>query len=95
MLQDSERGVNKLKLRDSIQAKITQIKSKDVDLKVSDHAIVRYLERIERLDIQAIRDKLVTNKLREFVATVGGNGTFPIDGGRVVIKDSTIITVEN
>lgn len=86
---------NKIHLRDSIQIKISQIKNKNVDLKVSDHAILRYLERIQGVDVQSVRDKLLTPKLKEFVATVGGNGTFPIEGGKVVIRDNTIITVEN
>lgn len=86
---------NKIHLRDSIQIKIAQIKNKDVELKVSDHAVLRYLERMEGVDVNSIRDKLLTPKLKEFVATVGGNGTFPIEGGKVIIRDNTIITVEN
>lgn len=57
------------------------------DLIVSEHAILRYLERTYSLDIEDIK-----KQLSEGLPT-GVNGKFPKDGKTYIIKNNTIITV--
>lgn len=62
-------------------------------IKISDHAIVRYLERQCGVDVEAIRKSILESKLPEWVATVGGSGKFPVNGYQVVLKDYTVVTI--
>lgn len=66
---------------------------KDRDLVVSEHAIVRYLERIETINPSDVPGKILTDKLREMVAKLG-NGTFPVEDFQVVVKNNVVITVK-
>lgn len=61
---------------------------------VSDHAVLRYLERVKGFDIDSIKDEMVTHELRVLVAGFGGEGEFPGPGCRFLLKDKTIITVK-
>jgi hypothetical protein len=59
---------------------------------VSDHAIVRYLERVQGIDIQAIRDTLLTDKVRAYIA-IAPSGTYPAgEGFRVRVKKGVLVT---
>lgn len=62
-------------------------------IKISDHAIVRYLERQAGIDIEAIRKSILESKLPDMVATLGGSGKFPVNGYQVVLKDYTVVTI--
>ncbi|HJT72652.1 MAG TPA: hypothetical protein VJ720_01515 [Chitinophaga sp.] len=66
---------------------------KDRDLIVSEHAIVRYLERVETVNPSEVPRKILTDKLREMVATLG-NGTYPVNDFLVVVKNNVVITVK-
>ena len=64
------------------------------EIKVSDHAIVRYLERIKGVDINAIKEEIVTDNIRKMVDTLGGAGIYPDRNHKVVMKNYTVVTVE-
>lgn len=61
---------------------------------VSDHAIVRYQERVKLLPVNEVREKLLSKDVVRFYETLG-DGTYPIGEGtiRVVITDGVIVTV--
>lgn len=77
-----------------LEEKIESIKKQSGQVTLSDHAILRYLERVEKVDVEAVRKKILTGQLKEFVAVVGNNGKFPIKGGKAIIKNGVIVTVE-
>lgn len=56
---------------------------------VTDHAVLRYLERAKGIDIAAIRDELghVVDKAIEM-----GAGAAVVDGVKYVLNDRTIVT---
>lgn len=61
--------------------------------RVTDHALVRYLERVKGLDVDAIRDEILTQRTIDAMAFVG-RGRVPIAPGVVaVVNDMTVITV--
>lgn len=60
---------------------------------ISDHAIVRYLERKAGFDIEAIRKSILESDLQAMVGALGGSGKFPINGYQVVLKDYTVVTI--
>jgi hypothetical protein len=62
--------------------------------RVSDHAVVRYIERVEGVDIVAIRKAILHPKIMEMVATLGGSGSFPHPDGYVIkMADGVVVTV--
>lgn len=67
------------------------------ELIVSDHAVLRYLERVKGLDIKALRQEILTDELKSLHTRLG-NGKYPIetgsDKGRAVINNNIIVTVE-
>lgn len=79
-----------------INITIFDLKTKvDKEIEVSEHAILRYLERVIGMDIEAIKDKICTKELKSMVEILGNNGTYPVDNFRVKMKDSTIVTILN
>jgi hypothetical protein len=68
-----------------------QLSSVSAEPRVSDHAVIRYLERMHGFSFEAVRKELLTpavvNAMRSGVGTVRTNrGTFRL-------KDCTIVTV--
>jgi predicted transcriptional regulator len=78
-----------LKLEENID------KIREKDLTVSDHAVVRYLERIEGLKVQDIKEKIKAS-IEEYVNTLGNTGKFPIgDGAQAIVEDNVVVTIVN
>lgn len=63
------------------------------EFRVSEHAIVRYFERVKGFNIDDIQKEILNDKIKEMTKTIGCNGTFPNNGFSVIIKDSTVTTV--
>ncbi len=61
--------------------------------KVTEHAIVRYFERVKGFNIAEIEKEILTDKIRGMAETLGGNGKYPNSGFEVVMKDFTVTTV--
>lgn len=60
---------------------------------VSDHAIVRYMERELDLDIQALKNTILTDELIAQMKTLGGNGKFKSGKLTIVIQNYLIKTI--
>ena len=75
-----------------MRLEIDKLRSTD-ELKVSEHAIVRYFERVKGFDIEQIEAEILSEKVRGFVEKLGGNGTYPNDWHQVVMKNKVVITV--
>ncbi len=64
---------------------------------VSDHALVRYLERIKGMDVGAAREEVCPQNVREQIETLG-NGEFPVehaDGSKhyLYVRGGVVTTV--
>lgn len=81
--------INKIQnLRDEIEKF-----DKNGKLKVSEHAIVRYLERVKGFDISEIEKEILTDEVITLVKKLGGNGVYPNKHFKVLIKNYTVTTV--
>jgi chromosome segregation ATPase len=58
---------------------------------VTDHAIVRYLERRFNIDIDDIKKEILSEELVTKVRALGGNCNYQ----GIVVKDNTVITVRD
>jgi hypothetical protein len=67
--------------------------SKTTRLKVSDHAIIRYFERVKGYNISEIEQEILNDKIKVMIETLGGNGTYPNDTYSIVMRDYTVTTI--
>ena len=59
---------------------------------ITNHAIIRYVQRVLKIDIEEIKDKILTDKVLDLHDKLG-NGKYPNDGFHVVIVDNFVKTV--
>lgn len=76
-----------------LKAEMDKLNGKE-NLKVSEHAIVRYFERIIGYNIEEIQDIILSDEVVALVEKLGGTGTFNCDGYSVVIKNYTVVTIK-
>jgi hypothetical protein len=61
--------------------------------KVSEHALLRYLERVKGIDIKSCEQEILNKKVLEMIETLGGNGSFPNENFKLVMKDNVVVTI--
>lgn len=60
---------------------------------VSEHAVLRYLERTMELDLKAVENEILTEETLRQYRTLG-NGKYPVSNGcKAVIKDNVVLTI--
>jgi len=82
----------KLQVIESIKSEMAKLNNSE-NIKVSEHAIVRYFERVKGYDIEQIEKDILSEQVLRLVATLGGNGSYPNDGFSVLMKNYTVTTV--
>jgi chromosome segregation ATPase len=63
------------------------------EIKVSEHAILRYLERVKGLDVSEIEKEILTQDVLGLIEKLGGSGKYPVNEFQIVMKDYTVTTV--
>ncbi len=73
--------------------KVNSVETKT--LKVSEHAILRYIERVSGIRIEEIEQKILSESLIKLVEKLDyNNGTYPMNEDfSVIIKDLTVVTI--
>lgn len=72
------------KLKDAEKAK---------KIHITDHALLRYIERILGIDVEQIRNEILTEETR-YQVFVLGDGKYPVNNDHyVIIRDNALITV--
>ncbi len=66
---------------------------KATDSQVSDHAVLRFLERVKGVDIEAIRNEILTPERKDLMRS--GCTAIKCDGYMLMINNYTVITVIN
>lgn len=80
-----------------IDAQLEKLQSEEAFIVVLDHAVIRYLERVEGMDIESLREKIIATE-REKILTLG-QGNFPTqtEEGKpfmLKVRNNTVITVQ-
>jgi hypothetical protein len=84
-------------LKQKIIAELEQeIKKLDspTDLTVSEHAYLRYFERVKGYDLEEIKNEILSDTVLALVEKLGGSGLFPNGDYRVVIRNNVVITIK-
>ena len=83
------------KLNNQIQKyknEIKQLSTSSDSLIVSEHAIIRYLQRVYALDLEKITQEIVLPSLSKKIKELG-SGTYRCDGYAVKVVDGVVVTV--
>lgn len=75
-----------------VEEKIQTLKGSHETIIISEHAIIRYLERVYGLDLEKIREEILPPPIAAQAKRIG-NGRYSITGHTVIIKDNVAITV--
>jgi predicted transcriptional regulator len=59
---------------------------------VSEHALLRYFERVLGFDLNDIKAKVIPEKTAELIAKLGP-GVYPVDGFKIKVKDNVVVTL--
>ena len=60
---------------------------------VSDHAVLRYLERVHLMDVEEIRTGMIDLKTQENMLFLG-DGRYPIGGGyQALVQGGVVVTI--
>ena len=78
----------------SLEQKINNLQNSD--LIVSEHAIIRYIERVIGINIEEIVEKIATEKMKKMVECCG-NGLYPSENGdfKLKINNNVVVTILN
>ena len=82
----------KLSMMQKYEEELQTIKERAKDLILSEHAILRYLERVYKLDTNKLYEEIVTQELKHNYARLG-NGSYSVQDCMVKIVDNVIVTV--
>lgn len=77
---------NKLRL---IEQEINNFAKEPV---ISEHALLRYIEREMGFDLEAIKNDILTSERKAMIKAMG-NGKYPIGKFRAVVKDMVIVSI--
>lgn len=82
----------KLQDIEKLKNEIDKLKNSE-SLKVSEHAIVRYFERVKGFNIEDVEKEILSEQVIKLAEQLGGNGKYPNEGFSVVMKNFTVTTV--
>jgi len=82
-----------LKRRQLKELKVKIDNYQEQDISVSDHAIVRYLERIKGLDIEEYKQEILSKEVLSLIEKLGNSGSYPNQDFQIVLKNGVVITV--
>ena len=88
-----EIGSKKMYMNELLQ-KLRSLQNKKNQLIVSEHAIIRYLERVVGMNSDEIIAKIVPEEVANWVK-IAGNGSYLVNNGefRIKVKDKVVVTV--
>lgn len=83
-----DKAKNQLK---SVNSEIDKLKTKD--LVITEHAILRYIERAMGIDIEELKGKIIDEGTKAMIESMG-NGKYPIGNGcRAIVKDMAVVSI--
>ena len=82
----------KLKAIENLKIEMAKLNTKET-FKVSEHAVLRYFERVKGFNIGDIEKEILPENIKILTNTIGGNGKFAVNGFSIVMKNFTITTV--
>jgi hypothetical protein len=82
-----------LKRVKQIEASIRELEESAKEPIVSEHALLRYIERFMGVDLESVRRAILTENAVKLIK-FAKNGKINTDGRRLIVKNGTVVTVE-
>ncbi len=82
----------KVKAIERLKTKIESIE-RTTKLKVSEHAMLRYLERVKGINLESLESEILSEEVRVMIETLGGTGGYPNKDFKVMLKNYTVTTI--
>jgi len=80
---------------DMIIEELEILDANTVQVVITDHAIVRFLERVKGIDRKQVENEILTPEILRLINQLGGNGTYPgKDGFSVCMKNGVVKTIK-
>ena len=84
--------IKNMRHRISMIKKMMNEITKNDNFIISEHVLLRYIERVIGIDLEEIRNNILNEKDIERIKALG-NCTYPKEGFKVVIKNNTAVTL--
>lgn len=89
---EAERIIADLKARlAEVRAEIARRMRPSPEPRISDHALLRYMERVMGVDVDAVRSEILNEKIK--AALKMGATAVTVNGVKMIAKEGTIVTV--
>ena len=69
-----------------------EIESMKTEITVSDHSVLRYMERILGIDTEVYKKDMLSKINKSIINTIG-DGEYPFGDHSVIVKNKTIVTI--
>ncbi|GEM_PF-3178609 len=94
-ISDKQKEYNeKRKILDKVKKRLNSMNPEGRP-KISDHAIVRYMERIKGVNISEVENEILTPNVLALIEKLGPNGTYPNENFSVILQNNVAVTVVN
>jgi ABC-type lipoprotein release transport system permease subunit len=77
----------------SLQERVKQLEANNAEPIVSEHAILRYLERVKGIDVEAIKQEILDENASKHIK-FAKNGTLKRAAYSLIFRNNVIVTVE-
>lgn len=92
-VRDAQKALaRKQQLAQTLREQITEYIESQKDPIVSEHALLRYFERVAEFDLDAVKDAILTDEVKALIAKLG-NGTYPVNGFKIKVKNKVVVTI--
>lgn len=92
--QAQRREAELARAKTDLQRKIEAVKEASAEPIVSEHALLRYFERVMGFDLEEIKRQMLTDQAKAMICQFG-SGKIPGGGCRLVVQNRVVVTVEN
>jgi predicted RNase H-like nuclease (RuvC/YqgF family) len=82
-----------LRRKDKIAAQIREIEEAAKEPIVTEHAMLRYIERFMDVDLEAVRKAILTDEAVKMIK-FARSGKITANGRRLIVKNGSVVTVE-
>jgi len=76
-----------------MRKEIEDLKNEENGIIVSEHAILRYFERVLGFNIEDVKKQILPDDVHHKIKLLGGSGSYPVDNYRIKVKDGVIVTI--
>jgi chromosome segregation ATPase len=75
-----------------LKSALNDFKLENQELTVSDHAVLRFIERYTDINIEDLKKSILTDSNKKMIGAIG-DGKYPINGFTATVKNNIIVTI--